>query len=239
MGEKETGLKLRHKVMEELGYCHNRNKWIPGIMAEGTTEQNKEKIIETLVAEGLRPEEAKKVLQTTWVDGDHGNSKYLKTLDCPESLFHSLKKAGIKVAICTADSRAATEQFIKSLGISNVVDMIVCGDDVDNMPKPAPHGALKICKALNIDLEETVIIGDTIADMGMGKSAKLGATIGVLSGVGDVNDLDEVADHIIPSIKHILPIVIDNNNDVSNNNGNNIDYNNKDDNNTHDNNNAN
>ena len=53
-----------------------------------------------------------------------------------------------------------------------------------------------------------MVIGDTIADLGMGRSAKLGATIGVLSGVGDIDDLEHSADHIVPSIKHLLPIVL-------------------------------
>ena len=89
--------------------------------------------------------------------------------------------------------------------------MLVCGDDDISIPKPAPNNALTICKALNVDPTEAVVIGDTIADMGMGKSAQLGATVGVLSGVGRVCDLDDHADHIVPSIKHLLPIILPDN----------------------------
>lgn len=41
------------------------------------------------------------------------------------------------------------------------------------------------------------MVGDTLADMGMGKSARLGATIGVLSGIGDRHELDKHADHLV------------------------------------------
>ena len=52
-------------------------------------------------------------------------------------------------------------------------------------------------------------MGDTLADIGMGVTAKLGATVGVLSGVGNVEHLDEGgADHIVPSIKHVLSIAL-------------------------------
>ncbi len=56
---------------------------------------------------------------------------------------------------------------------------------------------------------QAVHVGDTIADIGMGRRANLGATVGVLSGVGGVDDLDPAgADHIVPSIKHILSIAL-------------------------------
>ncbi len=52
------------------------------------------------------------------------------------------------------------------------------------------------------------MVGDTLADMGMGRSAKLGQTVGVLSGVGSVKDLEPHADHLLPSIESLLPIVL-------------------------------
>ena len=162
-----------------------------------------------LIDEGLEAKDAERVLARTWEDGDHSKGDHLKVVDNPASLFKSLKQHGIKVAICTADSRVATEQFVKTEGLSDYVDTLVCGDDQESIPKPSPHNAHVICKRLGVDPLEAVMIGDTVADMGMGRSAELGATVGVLSGVGEVGDLDPQADHIVPSIQHVLPIVVD------------------------------
>jgi phosphoglycolate phosphatase-like HAD superfamily hydrolase len=41
------------------------------------------------------------------------------------------------------------------------------------------------------------MVGDTVADMHMGRLAKLGTTVGVLSGVGDSHELGIHADHIV------------------------------------------
>ena len=41
------------------------------------------------------------------------------------------------------------------------------------------------------------MVGDTLADMGMGRSAKLGANVGVLSGVGKRDELQKHADHLV------------------------------------------
>ncbi len=42
----------------------------------------------------------------------------------------------MKIAICTSDSREGTLQFLKREGLSDLVDMVVCGDDPESKPKP-------------------------------------------------------------------------------------------------------
>ncbi len=71
------------------------------------------------------------------------------------------------------------------------------------------HEYLKVTLVTLYFVFQAVHVGDTIADIGMGRRAQLGATVGVLSGVGGVDDLDPAgADHIVPSIKHILSIAL-------------------------------
>ena len=66
---------------------------------------------------------------------------YLHTLDddgdnqchhnhCHHHDDHSrLKERGIKIAICTSDSREGTIEFLERMGLQSMVDIIVCGDD--------------------------------------------------------------------------------------------------------------
>ena len=49
----------------------------------------------------------------------------------------------------------------------------------------------------------SVMVGDTKADTGMGKSAKLGWNVGVLSGIGETKDLYPAANYVIESVKGI------------------------------------
>lgn len=131
-----------------------------------------------------------------------------RPLDNPAVLFRILQRAGVKVAVCTADCRRATQAFLDATGSSQYVDYLVCGDDPDSVPKPSGHNAIRICEALGVPAWEAVMVGDTQADLGMGREAGLGATVAVLSGVGDVDDLKEGSDHVVPSIKHVLEVVL-------------------------------
>lgn len=48
-----------------------------------------------------------------------------------------------------------------------------------------------------IIFQDALVVGDTLADMGMGRSANLGGTVGVLSGVCGSSELRPQADHIV------------------------------------------
>jgi choline dehydrogenase len=49
------------------------------------------------------------------------------------------------------------------------------------------------------------MVGDTLADLGMGRSANLGGTVGVLSGIGDRNQLNPHADHLVRTLGWKFP----------------------------------
>jgi len=110
--------------------------------------------------------------------------------------------------VCTSDGRKGTESTLQELGVKEFLDQIVCGDDPNSHPKPAPHNAHLICDQLGVDPADTAMVGDTKADVGMGKAAKLGWNIGVLSGVGQTKDLYPEANHVIESVKDLLPIIL-------------------------------
>jgi phosphoglycolate phosphatase-like HAD superfamily hydrolase len=123
-------------------------------------------------------------------------------------LFKILKSNGVKIAISTSDSREGTLETLKELSLEKYIDMVVCGDDADTEPKPSPYSAFKICNKLGVDPADTVMVGDTQADVGMGKAANIGWNVGVLSGVGNSTDLLPEADHVIHSVKDLLPLIL-------------------------------
>ncbi|XP_033754326.1 choline dehydrogenase, mitochondrial-like isoform X2 [Pecten maximus] len=163
-------------------------------------------IVELLKQEGIDEVKGRAIVNNIWEDG-HGlyETKILADL---KTLFKILKSNNVKIAVCTSDCRKGTEDFLEDLGVNDLVDHIVCGDDPNNVPKPAADNAQMICEKLGVNPEDTVMVGDTKADVGMGKAAQLGWNIGVLSGVGQTNDLYPAASHVIESVQDLLPLIL-------------------------------
>jgi len=202
-----TGLDdLDDHVYDVLGYDHKEKKVGMGALAENTHPQIKQQIEEMLELErGFCKLEAKEVVNRTWKDTPDNMS--IKLTGDLHSLFYRLKCQGVRIAICTSDSREGTEQFLVKQNLKPYIDMIVCGDDKEGKPKPDPHNALYICDKLGVRPSDTIMVGDTPADTLMGQQAKLGLTVGVLTGVGNIHDLID-ADVIVSDVKECIEMVL-------------------------------
>jgi phosphoglycolate phosphatase len=82
---------------------------------------------------------------------------------------------------------------------------MVCGDDGFPM-KPEPDPVFAICQVFRSEPSRVAVIGDTPADVAMGRAAGAGRVIGVRSGIGRDADLAD-ADEIIDSIGMLLPLL--------------------------------
>ena len=202
-----TGLEdLDDCVYDVLGYDHKEKKVGMGTLAENTHPQIKQQIEEMLQLEmGFDSLKAKEVVDKTWRDTPENMS--IKLTGNLHSLFYRLKGQGVKIAICTSDSREGTKQFLAKQNLTPYIDMIVCGDDKEGKPKPDPHNALHICEKLGVRPSETIMVGDTPADTLMGQQAKLGLTVGVLTGVGNIHDLID-ADVIVSDVRECIEMVL-------------------------------
>jgi phosphoglycolate phosphatase len=85
-----------------------------------------------------------------------------------------------------------------------MVSAIACGDDGVGV-KPAPEMLLAICATLGTAPDRTAIVGDTPADLAMGRAAGAGTVIGVLTGVGGRDELEPLADAVLDSIRELAP----------------------------------
>lgn len=203
-----TRLDISQQLSDTLGYCAKSKRVFPGLLAEATTPIIQRELAKTLVANGIEEEQAKQLIKENWLEGDVGDPNSVKSVADLKTLFEILKGNNVKVAVCTADNRRGTLNTLRNLDLNKYVDMVVCGDDPNTQPKPSPHNALKICEKLGVDPSETAMVGDTKADVGMGYAAKLGWTVGVLSGVADTEELLPEAEYVISSVKDLLPIIL-------------------------------
>ncbi len=118
------------------------------------------------------------------------------------TLFEGLRRAGVRTAVLTTDTRESTEQALRVLGIAGLTDSVVCSDD--GLPaKPAPEQVWSVCRRLGVAVGRVCMVGDTVFDLLMGRRAGAGLTAGVLTGAGTRETLAPEADVIIESVGEI------------------------------------
>ncbi len=118
-------------------------------------------------------------------------------------LFTTLRGCGLKIAIATSDDRALTQATLAHLHLTFLVDALICADD--GLPiKPAPDMVLSLCRRLTTSPAQTVVVGDNLPDLEMGRVAGAGLVIGVLSGLGSATKLAPLADLVLPSVANLV-----------------------------------
>ena len=144
------------------------------------------------------------------------------------SVFEMLAARGIRVAVCTADTRASAEKALRYVGVlvgslarqTNrkilngtvqrgrdepfVMDCLVCGNDgIPNKPSPEP--LLTICQRLKIVPSQAMMVGDTLADIHSGINARFSRTVAVTGRGGPSTGLAD-ATHVVETIDE-LPVL--------------------------------
>ena len=87
-----------------------------------------------------------------------------------EELLSSLNQRGASVGIVSLKPRRAGELELDMIGLRRLVGLAVWGDDVLR-PKPEPDGVLRALEELGADAQRTLVIGDSPADILMGRAA--------------------------------------------------------------------
>lgn len=114
------------------------------------------------------------------------------------SLLGGMRASGRRTAIATSDDREPTHRTLRALGIEHLVDAVVCADD-DVGSKPMPDPILHVCAQLGIAPARAAVVGDSRADIAMGRAAGAGLVVGVRTGIGTDADLTD-ADIIVDSV---------------------------------------
>lgn len=110
-----------------------------------------------------------------------------------------LKEGGLKLAVASTDSHKRIAETLKAFGLGRLFDAVVGVDDVAN-GKPAPDMIQEVLKQMGAKADEIVMVGDSTADMMLGKNAKAKACVGVLTGFASKEKLDQVADVVVSSV---------------------------------------
>jgi pyrophosphatase PpaX len=85
-------------------------------------------------------------------------------------LLGSLIERGSRIAVVSLKPRRAGELELDITGLRSLINLTVWGDDVERV-KPAPDGVLRAMSQLGADPDSTLVIGDSPADIMMGRAA--------------------------------------------------------------------
>lgn len=120
--------------------------------------------------------------------------------------LNGLKQRGVKMAMATMKPRGATEGVLRKLGVLPYMELVLSADDM-KAPKPDPCSVYECAKAAGVPVEECLMAGDGMTDVGAAKNAGI-VSVAVMGGYYDQEKmLQSGADYIIYDIGEILNIV--------------------------------
>jgi HAD superfamily hydrolase (TIGR01549 family) len=122
-----------------------------------------------------------------------------------KNVLVELKNRGNKISLLTTKAQDQAEKIIDYFGLNNYFNLIMGRRD-GVAHKPSPEPLQMICKELNVEINQTLMIGDTELDIQCGKNTG-SFTCGVLYGYRTKELIEiEKPDFIIGSMQEILTL---------------------------------
>ena len=115
-----------------------------------------------------------------------------------------LRAAGARLAVGTTDTTAQAARGLAALGVADLFDAILGADGV-SLPKPHPEMVHRLCEQVGVATVDTVVVGDAVADVLMGREAGVVLTVGVLTGVTTAAAFAGHADVVVDSLAELVP----------------------------------
>ena len=106
--------------------------------------------------------------------------------------LESLRDEGWLIAMATGKTRRGIQSLFELHKLEHFFDTIWCADDGPG--KPHPHMVEQAMGALGVEPEASLMIGDAIHDIAMGRAAGV-RTLGVSWGFGAAHELEEAGAH--------------------------------------------
>ncbi len=111
------------------------------------------------------------------------------------------------IGVATNKSRIALNNGLEKHNLNDIFDVTLTMEEA--RPKPHPDMAIQAMSKLNIEKKSTIIVGDTINDIGLGVNAGI-SSIGVAWGYNSIEMLrNQGADFIVENSKELFDTIID------------------------------
>jgi len=118
----------------------------------------------------------------------------------------ALRRMGLKIGLCTINSKKSTDYILKQFGITKFFDALTPRDAVKYVKPNAEHLEAAL-KALETNAEETLVVGDGISDMKCARELKAVA-VALPTGVSTPGELVTAgANYLITSLTDLPTLV--------------------------------
>ncbi len=128
-----------------------------------------------------------------------GGRRYAVAVVGLDNVIAGLKARGLCLGVATSDSAAGARASLSHFDVLDHLDFLA-GFDSGYPPKPDPGLVLGFCAATGLATDEVAMVGDNLHDLAMGRAARAGLVVGVLTGTSGRGDLEHHADHVLDSI---------------------------------------
>ncbi len=118
----------------------------------------------------------------------------------------TLRLMGLKIGLCTISSEKSARYLLERFKIAKLFDVIITRNMVKQV-KPDPEHLEAVLKGLDVNPEESVVVGDSPSDIKCAKELKAIA-VGLPTGLSTVKQLmNQGANYIVTSITD-LPVLV-------------------------------
>jgi phosphoglycolate phosphatase len=118
-----------------------------------------------------------------------------------QTLTKELRAQGLKLCVMTNDAERVAQEHLTSVGALNFFDYVI-GSDSGYGSKPDPAPLLALAAKIGIPAEGCVMVGDSTHDLIAGRAAGM-HTVAVLTGLAVREDLENLADMVLPDVSHL------------------------------------
>ncbi len=122
-----------------------------------------------------------------------------------QTTLRALNRAGLKLGVATSDSYQGIHNTLQAFDVISEFDFL-CGYDSGHGVKPEPGMVLAFCQAMSLQPEEVIVVGDNSHDIEMGRNARAGLCVGVLTGASTRNELESLADIVFDDISGLITL---------------------------------
>lgn len=151
-----------------------------GLLAVGTRLENEIAAAAYVAQGGWDWIEALHVVRSAFLKVDQAMSpkaSHTPLFTGAQTLLQDLAEAGIKTGIVSSDSPSHVREFVKCYQLESFVQ-VALGSDTD-LSKPNPQLVYRACQDLRVSPSETLVVGDSSADVEMARAAVTAGCVGV------------------------------------------------------------
>lgn len=190
---------IKENIAQSIGLdITHREISAKGPLAIGTLEDITIILSFHLYSDGTPWNDAVKIVRNS-IEDIHRTIDWEESLQLIRQLEPFLKQAkekGIKLSVVTSDDTDIAILHLQLLKIDHYFDSII-GSESISRPKPFPDIGIQACEEMGINAKTVIVIGDTNADMNLGKNLEAKASIGIVHEDKGSGDYLTGANHII------------------------------------------